>query len=357
MAISILCYFVVFLYSCGNDRPTGASTSSSVSFKVSPDRGNPETVFTFTISTSDESEDNLSFRWDWESDGEWDTDFSTEKTVTHSYDLLGYKKISLEIKSDLGTKIMQRELLVTVASDEMVGIPAGEFLMGSPEGFEADDEHPQHTVYLDEFFIRKYEVTNEQYAEFLTESGKDADEQGNSLVNFLIASIRREGKAYKAKKGWEDVPIVGVSWYGAKACAEWYDGRLPTEAEWEKSARGTDGCIWPWGDFWASDYCNSWDIEPHHLRPVGSFPKGVSVYGLHDMAGNAFEWVNDWYQEDYYKVSPKQNPQGPELGGFKIMRGGGWPELSGELRTAFRFGGPPDTTDSRTGFRIVKDSE
>jgi len=201
MAISILCYFVVFLYSCGNDRSTGASTSSSVSFKVSPDRGNPETVFTFTISTSDESEDNLSFRWDWESDGEWDTDFSTEKTVTHSYDLLGYKKISLEIKSDLGTKIMQRELLVTVASDEMVGIPAGEFLMGSPEGFEADDEHPQHTVYLDEFFIRKYEVTNEQYAEFLTESGKDADKQGNSLVNFLIASIRREGKAYKAKKG------------------------------------------------------------------------------------------------------------------------------------------------------------
>jgi len=75
------------------------------------------------------------------------------------------------------------------------------------------------------------------------------------------------------------------------------------------------------------------------------------------MAGNAFEWVNDWYQEDYYKVSPKQNPQGPELGGFKVMRGGGWPELSDELRTAFRFGGPPDTTDSRTGFRIVKDSE
>ena len=354
--IYVVIYSFMILYGCGKEAPTGDDLTPSPSFTVSSNRGNLETVFTFNASSStSESESALVFRWDWESDGKWDTNFSAEQIITHRYGTLGYKLVSLEAKNDMGTSTTQREILVTVASKEMIKIPAGEFIMGSPDGVGNDNEHPQHTIYLDEFYIGKYEVTNEQYAEFLSKTGKTEDDKGNVLINFLIVAINKDGQVYKAKNGWEDHPIIGVSWYGAKAYAEWDGGRIPTEAEWEKSARGTDGRIWPWGNIWNKDFCNSWDIEPHQTSPVGNFPKGASFYGVQDMAGNAFEWVADWYQVDYYKVTPSRNPKGPDSEGFKVMRGGGWPELSDEVRSAFRFGGPPDSTDSRTGFRIAKD--
>ncbi|MGB9596319.1 MAG: SUMF1/EgtB/PvdO family nonheme iron enzyme [Candidatus Poribacteria bacterium] len=354
--IAFILLLAIFFFGCGKEEPIKNDLSFSPSFTVSPNRGDLETIFTFDASSSNMNSDlPLLFRWDWESDGKWDTNFSSEPIATHRYDSLGYKTVTLEVKNDIGTSTTQREILITVASNEMIRIPEGEFVMGSPDGIGNDDEHPQHKVYLDEFYIGKYEVTNEQYAEFLTQLGKITDDKGNILINLIIASIRKEGQTYRAKKGWEDHPVIGVSWYGAKAYAEFNGGRLPTEAEWEKSARGTDGRIWPWGNVWNKDFCNSWELEPHQTRSVGSFPKGTSFYGLQDMAGNVFEWVADWYQPDYYKNSPSKNPKGPESGGFKVMRGGGWPELSDEVRSAFRFGGPPESTDSRTGFRIAKD--
>jgi formylglycine-generating enzyme required for sulfatase activity len=229
--------------------------------------------------------------------------------------------------------------------------------MGSPEGIGNDDEHPEHTVYLDDFLIGKYEVTNSQYAEFLNAMGKDEDDAGHQLVNVGIASIQFRNEIYSALKGWEDSPVVGVSWYGAKAYAEWEGGRLPTEAEWEKAARGTDGRQWPWGDSWEIGRCNSWESGLHRPVAVGSFPTGASPYGVHDMAGNVFERVADWYQEDYYEVSPLRNPKGPELGAFRVLRSGSWVELGNGCRTAFKIGQGPEDTDSDTGFRIAKDAE
>lgn len=359
MIKNIIIVIVAFvLASCGRDTPDKFEDIYPVaSFIVTPPTGTTETIFTLDASSSSSiSGGSLAFRWDWEDDGIWDTGFSSEKVITHKYDSLGHKVIKLEVRDEKGiTAVTKREIFLSLASKELVLIPAGEFLMGSPEGFGNEDEHPQHKVYLDDFFIGKFEVTNSQYAEFLNEIKKNEDENGHFLVNFTITVIRKDGETYKVPKGWEDHPIIGVSWYGANAYARWSGGRLPTEAEWEKAARGTDGRIWPWGSLWDKDYCNSWEIEPRHTRPVGSFPKGVSPYGVYDMAGNVFEWVADWYQSDYYKISPLANPKGPSLGGFKVMRGGAWVELSDEVRSAFRFGGPPDSTDSRTGFRIAKD--
>ncbi|MFQ6115602.1 MAG: formylglycine-generating enzyme family protein, partial [bacterium] len=194
-----------------------------------------------------------------------------------------------------------------------------------------------------------------QYAEFLNVIGQNTDGAGHVLADIDVAPIRFKNQVYKVLKGWEDHPVVGVSWYGAKAYAEWEGGRLPTEAEWEKAARGRDGFDWPWGNLWAAINCNSWEAGPHATTPVGSYPTGVSPYGVHDLTGNVYEWVADWYQADYYKISPQRNPRGPESGKFRILRGGSWAELKDLCRPAVRVGQPPESTDSDFGFRIAKD--
>ena len=344
---------------CGQEEPTRADDklSPSASFTVSPLSGQPETIFSVDASASlSRSGTVLEFRWDWEDDGVWDTAFSTEKLATHSYDSLGYKTIRLEVKDERGiSKTTKKEVFVTVASKEMILIPAEEFVMGSPEGVGNDDEHPQHTVYLDDFLVGKYEVTNEQYVEFLNAIGRNDDGAGHIYLNTDIAAIRLKNQIYKALKGWTDYPVVGVSWYGANAYAEWTGGRLPTEAEWEKAARGTDGREWPWGNLWEIGKCNSWESGLHGPAPVGSYPMGVSPYGVHDMAGNVYEWVADWYQADYYKISSLRNPKGPDSGGFRLMRGGSWVEFANGCRSSFRFGQSPGNTDTDSGFRIAKD--
>jgi formylglycine-generating enzyme required for sulfatase activity len=298
------------------------------------------------------------FRWDWEDDGVWDTIFSAETHTEHSYDSLGHKTIRLEVKDETGvSRATKGEVFVTVASKEMMLIPAGEFVMGSPENVGNDDEHPQHTVYLDDFFIGKYEVTNEQYVEFLNAIGKNDDDAGHTFVNMDIARVRYKNQIYKMVKGWEDHPVAGISWYGAKAYAEWDGGRLPTEAEWEKAARGSDGREWPWGNSWVAENCNTWEAGPHNTTPVGNYPIGVSPYGVHDLTGNLYEWVADWYQADYYKFSPSRNPKGPDSGAFRVLRGGSWAELENLSRPSVRFGQPPDSGDSDFGFRVAKDTK
>ena len=313
-------------------------------------------AFSFDASASfNKSGDSLSFRWDWENDGTWDTPFSDEGLVTHSYDSLGYKRIRMEAKGSSGASgTTSREIFVTVASKEMISIPAGEFVMGSPEGVGNDDEHPQHRVYLDDFLIGKYEVTTSQYAEFLNAIGMDSD--GNRFINMEIAAIRIKDQVYRVIKGREDHPMVGVSWYGAKAYAEWEGGRLATEAEWEKAARGKDEREWPWGDLWDAGKCNSWESGVQGTAPVGSFPTGASPYGLNDLAGNVYEWLADWYQADYYRISPPRNPKGPDSGTFRVLRGGSWVEFAQGCRATFRFGQLPDSADSDTGFRIARDA-
>lgn len=191
---------------------------------------------------------------------------------------------------------------------EMVLIPAGEFQMGSVDGF--DDEKPVHTVYVDAFYMDVYEVTNALYKKFVDATGHSAPEC-------------RDNSTYNAP----EQPVVGVSWHDAIAYAEWSGKRLPTEAEWEKAARGgLKAKKYPWGDKLTHGDANysgtggkdRWD----GTSPVGSF--SANGYGLYDMAGNVYEWCADWYDSGYYSASPERNPTGPSSGTGRVLRGGSW---------------------------------
>jgi hypothetical protein len=188
----------------------------------------------------------------------------------------------------------------------MVLVPAGEFLMGSTL---ADNQKPEHTVYVDAFYLDQYEVTWKQYQEF------------KLLSRLTVSAGSGSGDNY---------PVVNVNWNDATAYCGWLGKRLPTEAEWEKAARGSGGRTYPWGNeavdaggIYRANYNTSSDGYSN-VAPVGSFPAGVSPFGVYDMAGNVWEWVADWYDESYYSRSPGQNPKGPDSGSSRSFRGGSW---------------------------------
>jgi len=236
----------------------------------------------------------------------------------------------------------------------MVWIPAGEFLMGSteaqiaallkvhPDWQEAwfSIEKPQHTVKLDGFWMYKNDVTVAQYKKF------------------CAATARKMPSA--PVWGWIDEhPVVNVSWDDAAAYSAWAGAALPTEAQWEKAARGTDGRIYPWGNVWDADKCNNWFAKnsPHKTSPVGSYPAGISPYGCLDMAGNVWQWCADWYGVDYYATSPKHNPTGPTTGTARVLRGGGWRHVNTSLsRAAVRIFGVPTFQCGDFGFRCASRS-
>ena len=303
----------VLSFGCGQSdpptRPVGPIPPRAA-FAISPVSGKPETHFRVDASEAFSRFGTIVLRWDWEGDGVWDTDFSTEKVATHAYTSLGHQKIRLEVKDGREVSATAiREVFVTYASKEMIPIPAGEFVMGSQKGVGNDDEHPPHKVYLDAFLIAKYEVTNQQYTEFLNAWGKNDDGAGHALVDLNVSLIKYKDPTYSVAKKWTDHPVVGVNWYGANAYAQWEGDRLPTEAEWEKAARGTDEREWPWGDLWEVGNANSWESGRERPAPVGSHQSGASPYGVHDLAGNVYEWVSDWYQKDYYQISPPTKPE------------------------------------------------
>jgi len=250
--------------------------------------------------------------------------------------------------------------------DDMVLIPAGEFQMGSNE---SDDEKPIHTVYLDAFYIDKYEVTNAQYRKFVKAGHKEPE--GYGYVN---------GTWQTGFKPWSDSnfkgdnqPVVCVSWEDAKAYADWIGKRLPTEAEWEKAARGgVTGKKYVWGDEFppsknAGNFADisakkvfiNWSIIDGYddgytyTAPVGSFkPNG---YGLYDMAGNVWEWCSDWYDSNYYATSPKLNPAGSASGSYRVLRGGSWLFFRNGslLRVSNRDYGAPTLLYYKLGFRCA----
>jgi formylglycine-generating enzyme required for sulfatase activity len=218
----------------------------------------------------------------------------------------------------------------------MVLIPAGEFLMGDPDG---EDSSPVHKVYLNAFYIDAHEVTNAQYLEFCRETG-------HALPEFWGMDVYRSGPEYS------DHPVIGVSWSGAKAYAEWRGKRLPTEAEWECAARGglvlrryhTGDVI----DTTVANYAKSPGPEP-----VCSYPP--NGYGLCDMTGNVGEWCADYYGYGFYGSSPDSNPAGPETGKFRVIRGGGWHSGRGCCCVHYRNALPPGWVDFNVGFRCVRD--
>jgi formylglycine-generating enzyme required for sulfatase activity len=211
----------------------------------------------------------------------------------------------------------------------MALVPAGEFQMGSDNG--SDDEKPVHTVYLDAFYIDVYEVTNARYLACVSSGACQPPSQSKSYNR----------SSYYGEAQYADYPVIYVTWEMAKAYCEWRGGSLPSEAQWEKAARGgLPGMDYPWGndqpvcDKGAQNGANFGDCAAKDTEPAGSYsPNG---YGLFDMAGNVWEWVDDWYQSNYYASSPASNPTGPGSGDYKVLRGGSWNVKSHFLRVAFR---------------------
>ena len=265
---------------------------------------------------------------------------------------------------------------------EMVWVPAGTFRMGSTQeeidglwqanGWDPEwkqyvnDEQPAHEVTLTRgFWLYRHEVTNGQYAHFLAATGHEAPPM--------------DWADYKAH---ERLPVIWVDWNDASAYAEWASGALPTEAQWEYAARGPEAGLYPWGDGWDRDRCNSaeyWARKPlntvaawqawsdadfggevtaakviSHLREVGSFPTGASWCGALDLAGNVYEWCGDWYGESYYATSPAEDPSGAATGGGCVLRGGSWGYDANHCRAARRYYLFPAIGMIDFGFRVAR---
>lgn len=229
---------------------------------------------------------------------------------------------------------------------ELVYIPAGEFPMGNPGGVGDDDEYPWHQVYLDAYYIYKNDVTVAQYRAFCAATDR----------------VMPPGWPMFPGDKEDNCPMTVVTWDDAHAYADWAGAQLPTEAQWEKAARGTDERLYPWGNDWDSRNCacheNSVDVHGHGkgTHPVGSFPLGASPYGALDMVGNVFQWCADWYQRDYYVASPPSNPTGPVAGSVHVLRGSSWGyggSLKHYFRCARRSGHYPAGCYAYIGFRCV----
>lgn len=227
---------------------------------------------------------------------------------------------------------------------EMIVVPAGNFMMGNNNG--ESDEEPVHKVYLDVFYMDKYEVTNVLYKACVDIGVCDPPHELRSTAH----------SSYFDNPEFDDYPVIYVDWFQSQAYCEWRNASLPTEAQWEKAARGPEPRLYPWGDgidCGKTNYgsCNS------DIVAVGSYPRGISPYGIYDLAGNVWEWVEDWYSESYYKVSPENNPFGPAGNGtHKILRGGTWDSDADNLYTSSRLKYRPAFYTEGIGFRCAKDA-
>ncbi len=276
----------------------------------------------------------------------------------------------------------------------MVYVPAGQLEMGSSDAQLGEAMHacievygegedcqqnvcaqarPVHTVALDAFWIDQTEVTNAMFTAFLNEQGNQVEEgvswlePGAGHRGIVYGHIEENDGVFRPQSGYEDYPVIEVSWYGAAAYCSWAGGRLPTEAEWEYAARGPQARVYPWGNTFdgeRANYCdascsydwrdNGFDDGFAQWAPVGSYPGGASWCGALDMAGNVWEWVSDWWSDDYYRHSPTNNPQGPDSGTLRISRGGSWFDESWRVSASCRKGLTPSSHRIHwVGFRCV----
>lgn len=282
----------------------------------------------------------------------------------------------------------------------MVIVPEGQFFMGSTqqdiakllesdrniEAERLENEVPQRTVSLNAYLIDKYPVTNAHYKLFVEAGGYTQKSLWSDAGwQYIVQAKPLENNELDAVfHGESDCPVVNISWYEAEAFAAWSGKRLPTEAEWEKAARGTDGRIYPWGNAFDKTRLNCAETKIERPTPVTKYPQGQSVYGCFDMAGNVWEWTADWYDSQYYRHAPDKNPQGPgmaeenpyfgrpeevgisiydlkpspagkALSGCKVLRGGSW-NGSGivHIRCANRDYDEPTYKNDTISFRCAK---
>ncbi len=244
--------------------------------------------------------------------------------------------------------------------ENMIFIPEGPFTMG----FEIEndnewgdlDEGPVHEVTLSAYWMDKYEVTSSEFAEFLNSNLASAQKYIEITPNVTIEWLANE---YQPRPGLENLPVNRVSWYGADAYCRWKGKRLPTEAEWEKAARGTDQRIFPWGNEFPDNSRVTFrrkfsEMGFKVMEPVDGMVKGVSPYGIHHMAGNVWEWVDDWFGAGAYEDQEQKDPIGPETGISKVLRGGNWYYKAYYMRTTYRFNEKPDKFNIWQGFRCAR---
>ncbi len=223
----------------------------------------------------------------------------------------------------------------------MVYVLEGNFSMGGPL---TDDQKPSHTVYLDAFWIDQTEVTNAMYTQCV--------QAGACQPPSLTSSSTHDN--YYHDSQYANYPVIWVDWMKAQAYCNWAGVRLPTEAEWEKAARGTSGKPYPWGYSLPSSDRLNFNSSVGDTTAVGSYPSGASPYGALDMAGNVYEWTSDWYGDTYYANSPASNPQGPASGLYRVRRGGGWDSYDSLVRTTFRINSKPVVALNDIGFRCAR---
>ncbi len=349
--------------------PEEVNSKPVANFVVSPDSGVVGTEFSFDASSSSDAEDavdSLNFRWDFDGDNQFDTDWSMEKTATYKYNEVGTYSVKLEVKDsgELVSSIVKNvEVVENPVPEGMALIEGGSFMMGSANGDA--HEQPIHEINLASFYLGKYEVTNAEYCEFLNSEGNQEEGGANWLnINDQNCQIEEVDGIFAPLSGKENYPVIMVSWYGARAYCEWKGGRLPTEAEWEYAARGgklannyqyagsdsLDVVGWYWDN---SENADNDISEGKGSHPVGE--KLANELGLYDMSGNVFEWCNDWYGEDYYSNSPSDNPTGPEEGTLRVLRGGCWYGIPFYCRVAFRGYYFPEYSYFDFGFRLAMD--
>ena len=273
--------------------------------------------------------------------------------VYESYKSKKMREMAMSIKTETTAQVTAAKqdfsMYKTMVGDdgrEMVQIPEGPFVMGSRDNDSDPDEKPEHQVYLKSYFVDLNEVGRGEYDRFAK----------------MTKRAQRRIEVFEddpAKLLKPELPAIAVTWDDAEAYCKWAGKRLPTEAEWEKAARGESKRRYPWGNEFAPGYANIDGNEDgfRYLAPPGSFEAGRSPYGLYDMTGNVGEWVADSYEEDFYQKSPYRDPKGPEQGEQKVIRGGSWRETKKNARPSKRFQAKPWRHDITVGFRCAKDIE
>ncbi len=230
-------------------------------------------------------------------------------------------------------------------------IPQGEFTMGITNQYWDPDANPEHTVFIEDFYLDKYEVTNALY-----EKCVDAD-----VCEFPGPVYSYNRSKYYGNSQFEDYPVININWYQAKTYCEWRESHLPTEAEWEKAARLDNESRYPWGNFWDSNNpdCtrgNFVGCGVGDTTKVGIYEGGKSQYGVYDLIGNVEEWIGDWYSDNYYYSSPSSDPLGPNSGTERVLRGGSWRDTILPETIFRRSRRDPETTRDNIGFRCARDA-